>query len=138
MKKLSIGILLLSMITVYCGKSYAEQIALRLDGREWEMVYKTKNDTQGIAGFVLKGETNQNWSELVIAQTFFGLQKKATAKDWAEAAMKDIKSICPEAKCNIIKNGNNIIMDLVSSPMPNNIPRIMQSLSLRCSCILNR
>lgn len=104
MKRLLAGILLISAAILCSVASYAEQIALRLDGREWELGYKTKNDTQGIAEFFLKGENVRNWTEVVTAQTFFDLQKKVTAKDFAEAMLKDIKSICPDVKCNIIKN----------------------------------
>lgn len=106
----SIGVLFFSAIIFASLSCYAEQIAVHLDDREWEIGYKAKDDTQGIAEFVLKGETIQNWTELVTAQTFFGLQKKAAAKDLAQAVIKDIKSICPDAICNIIKNGSKDLL----------------------------
>jgi hypothetical protein len=110
MKRLLITIFLAGLLMYAFSCCYAEQIAVHLDSREWEMGYRAKDETQGIAEFILKGETLRNWTEIVVGQTFFGLQKKSTAKEWAEAVMKDIRSMSPDASCNIIRNGTKDIL----------------------------
>lgn len=52
----------------------AERSALRFDDRKWRLGFTTHNDRERIEGFVLEGESVENWSELITTQIFPGLE----------------------------------------------------------------
>lgn len=112
MKNLVLGILFLGMIVSSPAQSYAENVALNLDGREWELGYSAKNDTQGIQEYVLKGETVNNWSEMVTVQAFFGLQLKTTPEEFMSSMIKQLKESSPNLVWSVIsKSGKDIMFD---------------------------
>lgn len=88
----------------------AEQVALNFDGRKWEIGHSAESKDQGIREYVLKGETVDNWTELVTVQAFFGLQDKATPEEYMEGMMAELKKNCPGAIWDIVRKGDDDIV----------------------------
>ena len=109
-KNLALGILFLSMAISSPLQCYAENMALGFDGREWELGYNVENDKEGIQEYVLKGETVNNWSELVTVQAFFGLQEKTTPEQFMDNMIKSLKEICPKLISSVIRKGDKDVM----------------------------
>lgn len=110
MKKLIMGITFFSSVLLSTISCYAEQVALHFDNRQWELANKARNEEQGIAEFVLKGESLSNWRELVTAQVYFGLQEKTTPEAWMGQVINYIKSMYPDVKWSVIKKGDKDII----------------------------
>lgn len=90
-----------------CG---AEQVVLKFDGRQWSMANQTQNEQQAMQEFTLKGESVNNWNELVTVQAFSGLQLNVSPEDYMNGMMKSLKQICPKAEHKLIRKGDNDIV----------------------------
>jgi len=112
MRKTVIGILSIAIILSLSQACFAEKLQLKFDERKWELGYNTKDETQGIREYVLKGETVNNWGELVTAQAFFGLQAKANAGEFAGNMVMDLKKACPDLVWKALKDSpNDVLME---------------------------
>ena len=110
MKTLALCILFFSMAVSFSMQCYAEDIALKLDNREWELGYNAENNQEGIQEYVLKGETVNNWSELITVQAFFGLQKKTTPEQFMDSMIKRLKEISPNLASRVIRKGDKEVI----------------------------
>jgi len=79
-----------------------ETVDLLFDGRKWKNGYEARNESQAITEYVLEGETVENWTELVTAHQFLGLQNQVTLKAFMEIMQKDLYKTCPSARWEII------------------------------------
>jgi len=109
MKKLIIGLAIMAALASLPLSSYAEDLKFDFDGREWAEGYKAGDDEQGIREYVLKGETVNDWTELVTVQAFFGLQEKTTPGDYMANMRKGLKEVCPDPMWNVIRAGKDDI-----------------------------
>ena len=70
---------LLLMAVFFCFAQVEAQMTplqLKFDGRDWVLAYKNETDTSLISEFILKGETLNNWSEMVTIHAFWGPDAK--------------------------------------------------------------
>jgi hypothetical protein len=79
-----------------------ETMDLIFDGRAWKNGYEAHNSAQAITEYVLEGETVENWTELVTAHRFLGLQSQVTLKSFMEIMQKDLYRTCPSTRWEII------------------------------------
>lgn len=103
-------ILIIGAAALHVSLCHGEDIALHFDNRQWEVANKQRNETQGVLECVLKGESVQNWSELVTAQVYFGLQDKVTPEEYMNAMVGRMKKMCPALIWNLIRQGKTDIM----------------------------
>jgi hypothetical protein len=79
-----------------------ETVDLIFDGRAWKNGYEAHNASQAITEYVLEGETVENWTELVTAHHFMGLQSQVTLKSFMEIMQKDLYRSCPSVRWEVI------------------------------------
>ena len=90
-----------------------EDLQLYFDGRDWVADYETSNEQQSLVEYVLKGETVNNWSELVTAHTSFGLQQIATPEEVMENTRKQLQlalQMRPSLEWDVLRKGANDVM----------------------------
>lgn len=91
-------------------KAPVERIRIEFDGRQWSEGYRTEKGDQIVKEFVLPGESVENWTELVTAQTLPGLQTRMTAKKIMLQAKKTTLKKCPNAVWNVIDESKEEIV----------------------------
>lgn len=80
------------------------------DNREWELGWTIEQEAnapkngQIYEEYVLKGETVQNWSELVTIQFFPDLNKKTTLENFEALNKKELSKTCPSVKWRSLSN----------------------------------
>ena len=87
-----------------------EKPELHFDRRNWELGYQASQGNQYLAEFVLKGETVENWSELVSAQLFVGVQDEVSLGDFMAKTKEIIFQSCPDVAWNVIHQGDQDLM----------------------------
>lgn len=90
------------------GNAYAAESAKPVfDKRSWELGWNQNKDDSVFEEYVLKGESVDNWSELVTIQSFPGMQKN-TNLDVFEGTMKvKLSTVCPSIKWVPISQTDN-------------------------------
>lgn len=112
MKKAVAAVLMIMALLYLPGSCFAEKLQLKFDERKWELGYNAQDETQGLREYVLKGETVNNWGELVTAQAFFGLQAKVNASNYASSMIMTLKKTCPDIVWKGLKQSpNDILME---------------------------
>lgn len=105
-----LAVLTVSALLCASGRCGAERVKLIFDEREWETAYDVESADQGMAEFVVKGETADAWTELVTLQAFFGLQETATPESYMNGMVASLKQACPSAKANLLRKGEKDIV----------------------------
>ncbi|HPM42504.1 MAG TPA: hypothetical protein PLV52_01575 [Candidatus Omnitrophota bacterium] len=104
--------LLIAAVLFSAQLSFAEKLQLKFDERSWHLGYNAQDESQGLREYVLKGETVENWGELITAQAFFGLQKKVNADAYASSMLMTLKKACPDLVWkSISKASDDILME---------------------------
>lgn len=79
----------------------SEKVQLRFDDREWEVGYESQNKIQSIVEYVLKGETVENWTEMVTAHRSFGLQDKISLEEYMNRLKQNLSKKCPSIRWDV-------------------------------------
>lgn len=105
MKKLSIIILLSLFATTqaaFAGEwTESVKVNFALDERDWEVGYQNKTDDMYILEFVVKGQTVDNWKELITFEFFPGLQKRINCEQFAEGFVEHLKVTEPKTEVDV-------------------------------------
>lgn len=103
--------LLICALTLSSFTAIANQTAKPVfDNREWELGWTIAQEAnapqngQVYEEYVLKGETVQNWSELVTIQFFPDLNKKTTLENFEALNKKELSKTCPSVKWRSLSN----------------------------------
>jgi len=70
---------------------------------EWKIGYSTGNQLQRVTEFVRQGETVENWTEMIVSQTFNKAVGLVDVSDQIDAYREDITSRCPGSTVNVIQ-----------------------------------
>lgn len=84
---------------------WTESIKLNfgLDPKDWEVGFNQKTETGYIVEFVPKGQTVENWNELITLNFFPGLEKRVDCDEFAEGFVDQLKESDPKIKVTVIK-----------------------------------
>lgn len=86
-------------------------IKLSFDGREWVLGYQNQEDQGIINEFVLKGESVENWSELMTVQSFWGDRyKDVTPAIFYDKFVKLLKNQVPGVQVKLIEQDPNSVI----------------------------
>ena len=77
-------------------------LELAFDNRDWSLGYSQEADGQGIAEFVLPGQTVESWTELVTAQYF--TNQEENAETYVNVFEQMLKKTCPNAEFTIVES----------------------------------
>lgn len=83
--------------------SEAEKAIVVFDDRKWELGWSANkvtnsNDESVFDEYIIKGESINNWSELVTIQFFSGLHKNVTLETFENEVKNSVRTSCPEAE----------------------------------------
>jgi hypothetical protein len=81
----------------------AEYWKFAFDGRVWEPAGKVRDKTSATETFVLPGQTEKNWSELVTTSLTFGAQRSTNVSAMAEMTKKGLEKDCPSFQWTYIE-----------------------------------
>jgi hypothetical protein len=106
------------LIILFTGITFslsAKEVAQPVfDNREWAEGWSIQQDpTQRpppgtvYKEYVLKGETVENWSELVTLQFFPGLQDKTSLENFEQLNKTNLLKVCPNANWKTLSSNDN-------------------------------
>jgi len=88
---------------------WTESIKLNfaLDERDWEVGWQNKTDDMYILEFVIKGQTVDNWKELITFEFFPGLQRSINCTQFAEGFVQHLKQSEPNTRVTVLYSKPN-------------------------------
>lgn len=102
LSKLPMASLILLSIFFVSPANAGEAAKPVFDGRQWELGWSQNKNAAGTGQlvfdeYVLKGETVENWSELVTIQFFPGLNQQTNLDVFEGSLKNNIMNVCPAA-----------------------------------------
>lgn len=82
----------------FAKRGRTEGLDFDFDERSWEQGSKLKSKKDTIIEFVLKGETIQDWTELVTVNILYGFQREVSAKEYMLKTRNMLTKKFPEIK----------------------------------------
>ncbi len=108
MKRLYLSVILITLIgltgcssTPKLPPAETEQLLYSIP-ENYVLGYQIKESNMLLMEFIPKGETSENWTEMITLQTFYGLDNM-TPKEYAARVKKAGASVCPGIKSTLGK-----------------------------------
>ncbi|MBX9770243.1 MAG: hypothetical protein K2X29_02670 [Candidatus Obscuribacterales bacterium] len=90
------------------------KVNFALDDKQWELGWSNKSETIYIMEFVPKGQTVENWKELITFEFYPGLQKKANCSQFTNGFLRNLRINEPNVKVsNYVDKPDNVIVEWV-------------------------
>ena len=102
----AIMLLLSSKVIVYAQDPEVVSLPFGLDNKEWEIGWQNHTDACYICEFVPKGQTVENWKELVTLQFYPNLQK-CSAQDFMKAFLSRLNKDEPKVRIRPISSSSD-------------------------------
>lgn len=105
MKKALLFSLLIFFLSGVCVFAYETVIIKYPDGELWEPVYYKQNLNEGMAQYVVKGDTSTNWQKTVVIHSYNNYVN--TARMLLSTVMVLNKRLNPTSNYTVVKNTTN-------------------------------
>lgn len=106
-----IFVIILAISVVFSSITYADEfIKFDFDGRDWDLDYQAQEGSSMIYEWVPRGQSVENWNELVTVQAFGGIQAVMSADKFMETMRDGMSKICPGIEWNILSNRRSDVL----------------------------
>jgi hypothetical protein len=99
----AVALLLLLGTAVHAEWTELVSLPFGVDNKDWEIGWSNKTERSAMYEFVPKGQTVQNWKELVTLQFYPGMQDRSAA-DFMKSFLALLQSDEPLAKAEMISS----------------------------------